>query len=160
LKLKYFFSHLLFLVFVNFSLAQNATIRGIILDDLNQPIEGVNIIAGENGTTTNANGFFLLKIPANQDITIDFTHVSHKNITATFNLKNGEEFEFNPVMSLEVEQIATVVVRGNQRKRVEGVTTIDPEIVRTIKGAQPGVENLLKTLPGVNLTNELIGLCK
>ena len=28
-------------------------------------------------------------------------------------------------------------------------------MIRTIKGAQPGVENLLKTLPGVNISNEL-----
>ncbi|RZW51710.1 MAG: TonB-dependent receptor [Flavobacteriaceae bacterium] len=122
---------------------------------MNQPIEGVNIKANALGTSTNENGFYILKIPANQDITVRFSHVNHKNVTVTFNLKNGEEFEFNPVMNLEVEQIATVIVRGNQRKRVEGITTIDPEIVRTIKGAQPGVENLLKTLPGVNITNEL-----
>ena len=38
---------------------------------------------------------------------------------------------------------------------MEGITTISPQIIRTIKGAQPGVENLLKTLPGVNITNEL-----
>src|SRR5690606_31703147 len=37
----------------------------------------------------------------------------------------------------------------------EGVTTITPEVIRTIKGAQPGVENILKTLPGVNISNEL-----
>ena len=155
MKLKYFFSLILFFALSSLSLAQNATIRGIILDELNQPIEGVNIKADSNGTTTNENGFYLLKVPSNQDIVVQFTHISHKNVTATFNLKNGEEFEFNPVMSVEVEQIATVVVRGNQRKRVQGITTIDPEIVRTIKGAQPGVENLLKTLPGVNVTNEL-----
>ena len=28
-------------------------------------------------------------------------------------------------------------------------------MIRTIKGAQPGVENILKTLPGVNISNEL-----
>ena len=135
--------------------AQSAVLRGIILDDLNQPIEDVNIRFENTGTTTNENGFYLIKIPSNQDVSLIFSHINHKNITVSFNLKNGEEFEFNPVMSLQVEQIATVVVRGNQRKRVEGITTIDPEIVRTIKGAQPGVENLLKTLPGVSLTNEL-----
>ncbi|MGB2416770.1 MAG: TonB-dependent receptor plug domain-containing protein, partial [Flavobacteriaceae bacterium] len=42
-----------------------------------------------------------------------------------------------------------------KRKELEGVTTISPQIIRTIKGAQPGVENLLKTLPGVNISNEL-----
>lgn len=155
MKFKQLFLPFFFIVLPILSLAQNATLRGIILDDMNQPIEGVNIKANALGTTTNENGFYILKIPANQDITVRFSHVNHKNVTVTFNLKNGEEFEFNPVMNLEVEQIATVIVRGNQRKRVEGITTIDPEIVRTIKGAQPGVENLLKTLPGVNITNEL-----
>ncbi|MBT8252580.1 MAG: TonB-dependent receptor [Flavobacteriaceae bacterium] len=136
-------------------MAQTATLRGVILDELNQPIVGVNISGADSGTTTNENGFYLLKIPANEEVTVVFSHINYKKITASFNLKNGASFEFNPVMSLEIEQIATVVLQGNQRKRVEGITTIDPEIVRTIKGAQPGVENLLKTLPGVSISNEL-----
>lgn len=155
MQIKTAFLKLLFCVFPIAILAQTATIKGIVLDDANLPIPDVNIMAEERGTTTNENGFYLLKIPANQDFTIRFTHVNHKSVVVTFNLKNGEEFEFNPVMDLEIEQLATVVVTGNQRKRVEGITTIDPEIVRTIKGAQPGVENLLKTLPGVNISNEL-----
>ncbi|MBT8273530.1 MAG: TonB-dependent receptor [Bacteroidia bacterium] len=155
LKFKFFFFAVFFISFQIISLAQSATIRGVVLDEQNQPIESVNIQAESRGTSSNENGFYILKIPANQDVTLQFTHIGHKSITVTFNLKNGEEFEFNPVMSLEIEQIATVVVKGNQRKRVEGITTIDPEIVRTIKGAQPGIENLLKTLPGVSITNEL-----
>jgi len=125
------------------------------LDDTNLPIEGVNIKTVNDGTQTNENGFYILKIPANQDVKIDFTHLSHERVSITFNLKNGEEFEFNPVMKTEIEQIATVVVNGNQRKTVEGIVTITPELIRTIKGAQPGVENILKTLPGVSITNEL-----
>ena len=155
MKVKTSILYFFFLLFPLLALAQNATLRGIVLDDTNTPIENVNIIAGERGTTTNENGFYILKIPANQDITIRFTHLNHKSVTVTFNLKNGEEFEFNPVMDLEIEQIGEVVVSGNQRKRVEGIVTLDPEIVRTIKGAQPGVENLLKTFPGVSITNEL-----
>ena len=136
-------------------MAQTATLKGIILDENQSPIINVNIKAGTEGTASNNNGFYILKIPANQDITVEFTHISHKKISAIFHLKNGEEFEFNPVMNIEIEQIATVVVTGNERKRVEGVTTIDPELIRTIKGAQPGIENILKTLPGVNISNEL-----
>ena len=136
-------------------ISQTATLKGIILDSNNAPIANVNIKAGDEGTSTNSNGFYLLKIPANQDIIIVFTHLSYKKVSSTFNLKNGESFEFNPVMDSEIEQIAAVLVKGNERKRVEGITTIDPELIRTIKGAQPGVENLLKTLPGVNISNEL-----
>ncbi|WP_394357633.1 TonB-dependent receptor [Psychroserpens ponticola] len=136
-------------------ISQNATVKGVVLDDMQQPIYDVNIKAGSSGTTTNENGFYELKIPANTDVTIIFTHLSHKRVEATFNLKNGEEIEFNPVMKIEIEQITTVVINHNTKHSVEGVVSIAPAVLRTIKGAQPGVENILKTLPGVNISNEL-----
>ncbi|MBN4057942.1 carboxypeptidase-like regulatory domain-containing protein [Olleya sp. AH-315-K02] len=155
MKIKFSLFQFLFILIPILSLAQTATIKGVILDENQLPITNVNIKVGNEGTATNSNGFYILKIQANQDITVEFTHLSFKKITATFHLKNGEVFEFNPVMNLEIEQIATVVVIGNERKRVEGITTIDPVLIRTIKGAQPGIENILKTLPGVNISNEL-----
>ena len=120
------------------------------------PIEGVNIktSTGE-GTSTNINGFYELKIPFGVEVTIVFTHVSHKRVEQKFKLKNGQEIEYNPVMLVEVEQIATVIINTNTRQSVDGVTSISPQMIRTIKGAQPGVENILKTLPGVNISNEL-----
>ena len=135
--------------------SQTATIKGVILDDTNTPISNVNIKASAVGTQTNENGFYLLKIPANQEVTIEFTHISHKKIVATFNLKNGEELEFNPVLNTSTEQIATVVISGNKRKDVQGIVTLKPETIRKIPGANPGVENILQTLPGVNSNNEL-----
>ena len=101
------------------------------------------------------NGFYSLKIPSNIDVGIKISHLNYKFIEATFNLKNGETLEFNPVLNDSYEQIETVVIKGSKRKDLEGITTISPQIIRSIKGAQPGVENLLKTLPGVNITNEL-----
>lgn len=146
---------LFFFALSTMAFSQNATIRGVILDENDTPIYDVNIKAGDLGTATNINGFYELKIPANQDVTIVFTHLSHKPITQTFNLKSGQELEFNPVMKIDVEQIGVVVINTNTRQSVTGVTTIAPEMIRTIKGAQPGVENILKTLPGVNISNEL-----
>src|SRR5690606_29808475 len=155
--LKHHFTLLLFALLCApfLGLSQSATLRGIILDDANLPIANVNIKAGTVGTTTNENGFYELKIPINTEVTVEFTHLSFKRVVAKFNLKNGQELEFNPVMKLNIEQIATVIINGNQRQSVEGVTTISPAILRTIKGAQPGIENILKTLPGVNVSNEL-----
>jgi hypothetical protein len=137
------------------AIGQTATLKGIVLNEQNQPIQGANIVSDEEGTTTNLNGFYTLKIPAKKNVEIRFSHLNYKLITATFNLKNGEELEFNPVLKNNYEQIETVVITGSKRKDLEGITTISPQIIRTIKGAQPGVENLLKTLPGVNITNEL-----
>lgn len=136
--------------------AQTATVKGIVLDEFQNPLSEVSIQVSDNtGTTTNINGFYLIEIPSNQDVKLIFKHISHKTIEITVNLKNGQDFEFNPVMKVNVEQIETVVLRGNTRQNVEGVTSISPEMLRTIKGAQPGVENILKTLPGVNISNEL-----
>ena len=137
------------------AVSQTATLRGIVLNELNEPIEGANVVSENNGTTTNINGFYILKIPANTNVKIRFSHLNFKYLEAPFNLKNGEDFEFNPVLKSNYEQIETVLITGSKRKDLEGVTTISPQIIRTIKGAQPGVENLLKTLPGVNISNEL-----
>jgi hypothetical protein len=155
LKTRFYAFTFLFFSIIFFGYAQTATIKGIILDENNTPIANVNIKADTKGTVTNTNGFFILEIPANKDISIEFTHISHKKIVSIFNLKNGEDFEFNPVMSTSIEQIATVIVTSKRQREVEGIITLNPETIRKIPGANAGVENLLLTLPGVSNNNEL-----
>ncbi|MBU3822358.1 TonB-dependent receptor plug domain-containing protein [Flavobacteriaceae bacterium XHP0103] len=135
--------------------SQTATVRGVILNEDNAPVSNVNIKTGLTGTQSNENGFFIIKIPANQDVEIEFTHLSHKKIVSTFHLKNGEDYEFNPIMNNTTEQIATVIISSNNEKEIEGITTLKPETIRKIPGANAGVENLLMTLPGVSNNNEL-----
>lgn len=144
------------LLLVTFTaVAQTGTLKGVILNSTNTPIADVNITAGNSGTTTDENGYYSIKIPANQEVTVIFTHITFKSVTATFNLKNGEEVEFHPVMDDTIEQMATVVISGKTRKDVQGIITLQPETIRNIPGANSGVENLLKTLPGVSSNNEL-----
>ena len=153
-KTNYYLSLFAFIIPL-FCLAQTATLKGVLLDEFNQPLDAVNIKAGQYGAQTDATGFFKLKIPANVEVTVVFSHISHKNITATFNLKNGEHLEFNPVMKLDVEQISAVIINGKKRKDVQGITNIQPALLKKIPGAQAGIENILKTLPGVSGNNEL-----
>ena len=137
------------------SFAQNAEVMGVILDNSNNPIENINVISNLSGTTTNSNGFYSISVPSNQDVSIDFTHISYKKISLKFNLNEDEVFEFNPIMNESIEQIATIVINSRSRDNFSGVSNINPEVIRKIRGAQPGIENLLKTLPGVNISNEL-----
>ncbi len=152
---KYILSTTLLFLLAVMGNAQTATIKGVILDDKENPISNVNIISETDGTQTDETGFYSLKIPSNQDITVEFSHISFKKVVSTFNLKNGEEYEFNPVMSVAVEQIATVIISGNRRQNIDGVTVLEPETIRKIPSANAGVENLLLTLPGVSNNNEL-----
>lgn len=143
-------------VFLSLTLsAQTARIKGVILDKNNQPVENVNVSYSSIGTQSNKNGFYDIKVPANQNVTLVFTHVSLKKITIIFSLDSNEQKEFNPVMSDQEEQMGEVIVTSNNRKLIQGVATIEPEMIRKIPGANAGIENILKTLPGVNSNNEL-----
>ena len=135
--------------------AQKARVKGVILDEFNNPVENVTVKVGDKGTVSNENGFYIIEVEANTKVTITFSHVSLKKITLELNLKPNEDFELNPVMNSKVEEFGEVFVTGNSKKRIEGVTTIDPVIIRKIPGANAGIENVLKTLAGVNSNNEL-----
>ncbi len=151
-------SLLAFLLFslISFTVfSQTASIRGIVLDEKDVPVPGVNIAYSGKGTQTNFNGFYELIIPAEQDIKVTFSYVGLKNVVTSFNLKNNEDLEFNPVLKTDIEQINEVVITTETRKRVEGIVTISPEAIRRIPGANAGVENLLKSLPYVSSNNEL-----
>ncbi len=151
---KLIFVFYLFLVSLPL-LAQTARIKGVVLDKNNQPVDNVNVSYSSIGTQSNKNGFYDLKVPANEKVTLVFTHVSLKKITVIFSLDTNEQKEFNPVMSDQEEQMGEVIVTSNNRKLIQGVATIEPEMIRKIPGANAGIENILKTLPGVNSNNEL-----
>lgn len=143
-----------FLVCLTIS-AQTARIKGVILDKNNQPVENVNVFCLNLTTRSNENGFYDLKVPANQKVILFFTHISLKKITVSFIFNSNEQKEFNPVMSDREEQMGEVIVTANNKKSIQGITTIEPEMIRKIPGANAGIENILKTLPGVNSNNEL-----
>lgn len=154
MKTKYTFFAILFL-FLGFSLsAQTARIKGVILDEKNQPIEDVEVSQGKNVTTSDKTGFYILTVPANRKITVVFAHLSNKSSSVDIELKPNEDYEFNPVLSQRVEQIGTVVIVDN-RKRVEGIINLEPEVIRRIPGANPGVENILKTFGSTSGNSEL-----
>ena len=135
--------------------AQKATVRGVILDIFDEPIPSVNITFGNTGAISDLDGYYLIEITANEDVQITYSHIGHKNIQATLNLSNNEDYELNPVMKTDIEQIATVVISGRENKRVEGITTLSPEAIRRMPSAISGVTSLLTSLPGINSNNEL-----
>ncbi|MDW8849067.1 TonB-dependent receptor plug domain-containing protein [Flavobacterium sp. MMLR14_040] len=145
----------LFLCSSYISFAQNAHVKGIILDSEKRPVSDVNIVASGSSSKSDFNGFFEIEIPSNKKTSLIFTHISLKMMSLTVNLKPNEIFVFNPVMSNSAEQMGEVFVSSNNKKRVQGITVVDAATIRKIPGANAGIENVLKTLPGVNSNNEL-----
>lgn len=154
MKTKYTFV-ILFFLFLGFSaFAQTARIKGVILDENNKPLEDVEVSQGNVSTTSDKTGFYMLTIPANQKVTIVFAHLASKGATLDIELKPSEDYEFFPVLSQKVQMIGTVVIIDN-RKRVEGIVNLEPATIQRIPGANAGLENVLKTLPGVNSNSDL-----
>lgn len=147
---------LLFLAFSSMVSAQNSTakVAGVVLDENNQPVENVNVSYQTKTSTTDKNGFYQIVVPANQKVVLVFTHTSLKSITVTLQLKPNEEFEYHVMMNDKAEQLSDVIITSN-RRRVQGITSIEPETIKTNPSAMPGVESVLKALPGVNANNEL-----
>ena len=146
---------IIFLFFSLISFAQTARVKGIILDESNRPVDEVNISYEGKSTKSNANGFYELTVPANKKIQLIFTHISLKKNTVTLQLKPNEDYEFNLVLNDRAEGLGEVIVIANNKKRIQGVVTIEPQVIRRIPGANAGVENILKSLPGVSSNNEL-----
>lgn len=145
----------LFLFFSCIALAQNARIKGLILDTEKHPVSGVNVSSQDSFVQSDVNGFYEIVIPSNKKVSLIFTHVSLKMMSLTVNLKTNEVFVFNPIMNNSEEQMGEVFVSSGNRKRVQGITSVDTETIKKIPGANAGIENILKTLPGVNSNNEL-----
>jgi hypothetical protein len=147
--------YLLFFFFLSqFLVAQTATVAGVILDEYDNPLENVNISYSGKSTTSDANGFYSLVVPANKKIVVTFTHISLNKGTATINLDAGEKFELNFVMKSGAETLDDVIIL-NDKKRVQGIIAITPESIRKNPSAMPGVESILKTFGSVSGSEEL-----
>lgn len=151
---KIFITSFLFLI-TSFAFAQKARIKGVVLNENNEPMENVSVLTSTGSSSTNSNGFYILEIDANKDIVVTFSHVSLKKSTYKINLKPHQDFELNPILSSKEDVIEEVVINAKNRKDFDGKTMVSPVVIRRIPGANAGVENIIKTLPGVYSNNEL-----
>jgi len=135
--------------------SQDAIITGLILNEENFPIKDVNIQYDSKGSISNINGYYKIEVESGKNINIVFTHINHKRFQITVNLSENEILEFNPVLSTKFEQISEVILNTTRREDLKSIQNISPEKLRDIKGVQPGIENILKTLPGVSINNEM-----
>ena len=70
---------LIFFLYISFLNCLFSQIKGFIVDsNSGEPIGGVNIFSGEEGTSSNQNGKFILNIPIDSKIT--FSHVGYREI--------------------------------------------------------------------------------
>jgi TonB-linked SusC/RagA family outer membrane protein len=126
------------------SIQQNqTTITGVVVDEQNLPLIGVNILVKgtTNGTVTDFDGKFQLDVPANAIIKFSFIGYVDQEITV------GNETNINVVLKEDVQGLNEVVVVGYGTQKKSDLTGA----VASVKA-----EDLAKT-PSSNPVNSLQG---
>ena len=133
-----------------------AIVSGYVRDKIGNPIDFVNvaIFGTPTGTSTNQNGYYELKIPANKNVHLVCACVGFKPREKKLVLKGGERFELNQFLEIFIQQFEDVNVEG-KRERSTTLQRLDPKLAIQIPGMSGNIEAMLKTLPGVSSNNEL-----
>lgn len=154
MKFNYIYLILLLLTGIT-GFSQSAKVKGVILNAYDQAVSDVTVSAGNVSTTSNSNGFYILDVKADQVIVISYMHVGYQTIKVQERLEVNEDKEINIRLTDTSEQMAELIIDNSDNERASGQVMISPTVIRRIPGANAGVENILKTLPGVYSNNEL-----
>ena len=153
------FFRFLFIVFLFFSVKSNAqstaTVYGTITDTENGPIEEVVVsIVGSSqpAVYTDKKGKYSYTVPADQEVTVAFFHLSHIKEQLTVKLRVNEILEVN--RSLVFKNTITEV-EVTDKNRFQEITRLDPLNITHIPTASQDFNAILFTLPGVSNRNEL-----
>jgi len=126
--------------------ADNTALGGAILKIVNE----ANSVVAEN------DGSFLIEVPAQRSIFLEVSYVGFNNQLIQLFLNEGEKRKVNVTLEITGTAIDEVIISGDQEiRKVVSATTIDGELLEEIPAVTGGVETLIKTLPGVNSSNEL-----
>ncbi len=149
---------ILFIVFQSVvAIAQEATVYGKVLDKDNKPFDpavNISIVGTASGVSTKKDGSYTLKIPANKEVILHFSHVSVNPINHTLKLKSGEKFKLDIKLDNPVEMTAFEVTA--KRHEYDGVIRVEPrelEYLPTVSGDL--ISGIIKQIPGVSSRNEM-----
>ena len=150
---------ILFLFFLGWSFlltAQNSSVlSGRVTGETGKPLADVNILASNGkGTTTDAQGRFVLKLPPGVHRII-ISHLGYKTDTLQVRLKPGERKYILIRLHSGEEKIRAVQIRLVSPQEKEGAVLINKKILNIVPGISGGVKNILLSLPSVSQLDEL-----
>ena len=157
MRLKFTLVFLLLLQFV--ASAQNlptAVVYGKVIDEQSHPIEMANVIVTELlvGQTTNSRGAYELQLLSDTTLVINFSFIGYETKQVTVRLKQGEKRKLDVVLKSMATDLPDVVI-SNRAIDAASLTRLDAKQATLLPSMGGGIENLIKTLPGVISNNEL-----
>ena len=139
--------------------AQSVVVQGKVTDETGAPMDMVHIrlSRGSIGTLSNFKGEYDLRVGKSDTLRIIFTSLGYKRVerVVNTNVKDGEKVSLNVQMLPNTAVINDVEVVARQRNN-NGVEKIGTdELKRTPTASGDAVEDLLGTMAGVTMNNEM-----
>ncbi len=136
---------------------KDSYIYGKITDNNGNALELVNVavLGTSYGVSSNSRGQYELHLPADTLLDVVYSFVGYQQITKEIKLKSGEHRKIDVSLTSTSTTLSDVVVSDKQINSAT-ITRLDArEIAMIPSSSAGGVEDLVKTLPGVSSTNEL-----
>ena len=136
---------------------KDSYIYGKITDDNGSSLELVNIavLGTSYGVSSNSRGQYELYLPTDTLLNVVFSFIGYQQETRKIKLKSGEHRKVDVCLKSISTTLSDVVISDRQINSAT-ITRLDAREISLIPSSSAGgVEDLVKTLPGVSSTNEL-----
>jgi len=143
------------LVFTSNSNAQNATIKGKVIDSKdNQPLVGANIIfKNGEGVSTDINGFYSLNLPSGKYV-ITFKYIGYTTENKVIYLNASETKVINISLVEQSNQLNDVVVSASKYEQKLGDVAVSMSVIKPAlieNKATRDAEAIIEQVPGVQI---------
>ena len=150
------FLTLFFLVLLNGGLNAQATVKGIVYGESNEPLEGVTVIFKKDitiGDQTDSKGNFELNLPSGV-VRLVFRFTGMKNDTLTLNLESNQVKEIKLTMqpyTIKKDQVTVSVGKFDKPLEEQTVTMVVMKPALIENKNTRSIETALDQTPGLNI---------
>lgn len=150
------FFTLFFLVLLNGGLNAQATVKGIVYGENNEPLEGVTVIFKKDitiGDQTDSKGNFELNLPSGV-VRLVFRFTGMKNDTLTLNLESNQVKEIKLTMqpyTIKKDQVTVSVGKFDKPLEEQTVTMVVMKPALIENKNTRSIETALDQTPGLNI---------
>ncbi len=154
MKKKRLFFLILALLVANLLYGQKAVVKGVVLDEVGQPIEHVviQVLDYNMQTITDDYGHFSLNVPDNTTFQLFLQQISHRDTVISMKLKSKETRNITVVLPTIGNRLEQVNI---QSRSENGYIRVNPKLTFQMPSPSGGMESLIKMMPGASSVNEL-----
>ena len=129
---------------------------GKVTDEQSMPIDLANVaVQGLSlGVTTDSKGRYELSVPSDTTLTVSISFVGYQLVQRTVKLAKGEKRKLDVTLSSTSMSLPDAVI-SDRAIDASSLTRLDAKQATLLPSMGGGIENLIKTLPGVISNNEL-----